>query len=406
MNPRGYWTYDKCKEEALKYKSVTEFKCKSSGAYNSSYNHKWTKQICVHMLGIKKPYGYWTFEKCQEESLKYKTRNEFFKNNGSAYNVSYKNRWLNQICSHMINTKKLPKYWTKEKCKIEALKYITRNEFQKNSKGAYQKSFHNGWLEEICSHMVRVQKPHGYWTKERCQKEALKYKTKSNFSKNNYAAYNRSYKSGWLDNICSHMIKQNNNTKRCIYSYEFPDNYVYVGLTYDIEKRQKIRDISSYDQVTKHTIESGLNSIRKQLTDYIETSEAIKLEGFYVEKYKNEGWNILNKSKTGAIGGSLKWTYDKCKEEALKYETRYKFSKLSKGAYLSAYSHNWLNEICNHMIKTQKPTSYWTKERCQEEALKYKTKTEYNFKSKGSYIAAYRKGWLNEICSHMKKYKK
>jgi len=32
------------------------------------------------------------------------------------------------------------------------------------------------------------------------------------------------------------------------------------------------------------------------------------------------------------------WTFDKVKEEALKYSNRNEFNKLSKSAYLSAYS--------------------------------------------------------------------
>jgi hypothetical protein len=249
--------------------------------------------------------------------------------------------------------------------------------------------------------MIEKYKPGGYWTYEKCKEKALEYKTRYDFYVNNYGAYNRSHKNGWLDDICSHMIIQNNNTKRCIYCYEFSDNSVYVGLTYDIEKRQKNRDISDFDQVIIHIKKTGLTPIRKQLTDYIEVNEAIKLEKYYVEKYKNEGWNILNKSKTGAIGGPLRWTYEKCKEEALKYKSRSEFKINSPGSYSSSLEHNWIDKICSHMISTQKPTGYWTFDRCREEALKYKSKVEFSNMNNGSFSAAYRKGWLDEICSHM-----
>jgi len=49
----------------------------------------------------------------------------------------------------------------------------------------------------------------------------------------------------------------------------------------------------------------------------------------------------------------------------------------------------------------RKPKNYWTKEICQEEALKYNTKKEYSKKSSGSYKKAYAEFWLNDICSHM-----
>ncbi|MCK9416704.1 hypothetical protein M0Q97_08625 [Candidatus Dojkabacteria bacterium] len=44
----------------------------------------------------------------------------------------------------------------------------------------------------------------------------------------------------------------------------------------------------------------------------------------------------------------------------------------------------------------------WTKEKCQDEALKYNNKTDFRKNSRIIYDYSYRKGWLNEICSHMK----
>lgn len=40
--------------------------------------------------------------------------------NHSAYNSALKNKWSNEICSHMVS---LRHTWTKEECKNEALKY-------------------------------------------------------------------------------------------------------------------------------------------------------------------------------------------------------------------------------------------------------------------------------------------
>ena len=68
-------------------------------------------------------------------------------------------------------------HWTKERCTEEALKYIDRFSFQSQAAGAYDAALRNKWLDEICGHMVQYKKLHGYWTKERCAKEALKYET-------------------------------------------------------------------------------------------------------------------------------------------------------------------------------------------------------------------------------------
>ena len=48
-----------------------------------------------------KPSGYWTKEKCHEEALKYNTRGEFQKKSSTAYVKSRKEKWLDEICIHM-----------------------------------------------------------------------------------------------------------------------------------------------------------------------------------------------------------------------------------------------------------------------------------------------------------------
>jgi len=402
IKPNGYWTKEKCHEESLKYQTRNELWINNASVHVISNKNGWLDEICSHMIPTQKPTGYWTKEKCQEETLKYNTRSEFQKNNASVYKISRINGWLDEICNHMILLHKPNNYWTKKRCQEEALKYINRTEFSKNSSNIYSAAHRNGWLDEICNHMIILQKPNGYWTKELCKEEALKCKTRSEFQKNNSSTYNSALKNGWLDEICSHMIIQNNNTKRCIYCYEFSDNSVYVGLTYNLEKRQKDRDNCDNDQVTKHIKESKLKPIRKQLTEYINVNDAIKLEGYYVEKYNSEGWCVLNKAKTGAIGGPLRWTYEKCKKEALKYKSRHEFENSSKGAYESSRKNGWLDEVCSHIIPTQKPRNYWTKEKCHEESLKYNSKSELRIKNNALVCAAYRNGWLDEICSHMK----
>ena len=76
------------------------------------------------------------------------------------------------------------------------------------------------------------------WTKEKCLEEALKYNSRTDFFNSNGSAYNRSIRNGWLDEICSHMMVIGNLKKRAIYCFEFEDNHVYVGLTYNINKRR------------------------------------------------------------------------------------------------------------------------------------------------------------------------
>jgi len=88
------------------------------------------------------------------------------------------------------------------------------------------------------------------------------------------------------------------------------------------------------------------------------------------------------------------WTFDKCKEEALKYNTRVAFQKSSSSAYQISHANGWLGEICTHMRYLHFP---WTKETVLEEMRKYKTISHFQKSSSGAYKAAVRFGILYDI---------
>lgn len=254
---------------------------------------------------------------------------------------------------------------------------------------------------------MKTRKSYGHWQiKENCKLEALKYQTRSTFAKNSERAYNVSREKGWLDEICRHMIVVGNYYNKCIYACEFPNNFVYVGLTYNFEERKSAHlnvNGKKLSSVTKFIIETNLVPNIIRLTEYISTIEAIRLEEFYLKKYIQEGWYVLNQAKTGSIGGRpIIWDFNNCKNEALKYETRNEFRVKSSGAYDAAHKHGWLNDITIHMLQYRKYEGFWTKVNCQKEALKYNKRTIFARKSAGAYDAAHRNNWLNDICKHMK----
>jgi len=251
-----------------------------------------------------------------------------------------------------------------------------------------------------------MRKNRNYWTKERCIEEAAKYKLRSVFKAKSGGAYNASIKNGWLKEICSHMSISGNKFRRLVYVYEFENKVVYVGLTYNIEERDKKHKRHNKSGVFKYMNKTGLKP-KLSYSDYIDVELAKKLEGEKIEYYKNAGYNVLNIAEAGAVGGgNLKWTKEKCLEEARKYKKRTKFAKESNSAYNSARNNGWLEEVCSHMIKIDKlPKGYWTKEKCGEEALKYKTKKELIENSSGAYLAMVKNKWLLELCSHLKNQK-
>ncbi len=247
-----------------------------------------------------------------------------------------------------------------------------------------------------------MRKNRGYWTKERCLKEAVKYKLRSMFKANSGGAYNASIKNGWLDEICSHMSVVGNRFMRLVYVYEFDDGAVYVGLTYNIEKRDNKHKRDKRSKVYQHIKKTGFKPILTY-SDYIDVNKARVLEAEKVEEYRNSGYNVLNEAKAGAIGGGLKWNKKKCLQESLKYKKRTIFAKESGSAYNSARINGWLDEICSHMnVIEKKPKSYWTKERCEKEVVKYNSKKELYKKSPGAYMSMLNNNWLHELCPHMR----
>lgn len=215
-----------------------------------------------------KPKGYWTKERCAEAALQYETRIAFNKGSGGAYSAAQQHQWLDDICGHMKRRNKPDGYWTPEKVATEALKYKTRSAFGKSKGGAYSAALKLNILEEVCSHMKSsVHKvPRGYWyVKENVAAEALKYTCRDHFERRSKGAFKAAKKYGW------------------------------------------------YDEITQH----------------------------FVLKSKPDGY----------------WTYELCRDAAAKYTNRTAFNQNELAAYKAAHRRGWIDSICSHM-----EMELWTRE--------------------------------------------
>ena len=191
------------------------------------------------------------------------------------------------------------------------------------------------------------------WDYDKCKKESIKYKTKTEFQKTSHGAYEFSRRNGFLEEICSHMEITGNKYFRCIYVFEFSNNYAYVGLTYNlsIRKNEHLNDNNCI--IFKHIQNTDSSYKIKQLTDYVDVKIAKKLEGEYFEKYKNDGWIMLNKlNYLGILGGNeIIWSKEKCRKIAIKYKYKKDFREKNPSAYIISWRKKWLDDICSHMTK-------------------------------------------------------
>lgn len=149
------YTYDQCVAEAANYSTKEDFRTFSRGAYDAASRNKWLSNICGHMTAKKKLNGHWTVTMCRDEAAKYSTVSDFRNGSPSAYCISKRHGCLDDICSHMTKARQANNYWTKERCREEAMKYATRAAFRKGSPGAERYARDHGVRDEICGHMQR-----------------------------------------------------------------------------------------------------------------------------------------------------------------------------------------------------------------------------------------------------------
>jgi hypothetical protein len=171
------------------------------------------------------------------------------------------------------------------------------------------------------------------WTFEMLQKEAFKYKTRTEFSNKSRNAYSTAQSRGILDLICSHM------------------KYVYINWTY--------------------------NSLKKEALKYKTRGEFYKNSPKAYDMAQHR--KILNEICTHMKSIFTNWTFKMLHEEALKYKSRIDFQIYSPNAYFASRRRNILDKICSHMkpsigssryekellkkIKIFYPNSKWIRDR-------------------------------------------
>ena len=98
--------------------------------------------------------------------------------------------------------------WTKEAILADASKYSCIRDWKVCGNAAYQVACVNGWKEEATSHMVQLQKPKGYWTKERVLEDARLFTGVMEWLAANKNAWAAAQRNGWLPEATAHMVRR------------------------------------------------------------------------------------------------------------------------------------------------------------------------------------------------------
>ena len=196
---------------------------------------------------------------------------------------------------------------------------------------------------------------------------------------------------------------------RCVYGYFDEENMVaYIGLTVNKKQRHYSHKNGVFSsKSSKSPVYEYFTSQNKDvpepiyLADNLTIIEAQEKEDYYIKFYKERGYTLLNKGKTGIGCGSIGfkeiWNEESVRKEASKYHSKIDFCKNSGGAYKWACSRYIINDLFNDIHKS------WDEESVRKEALKYKNWLDFSNRCSGAYHWA-RKHQINDLFNNTRVY--
>lgn len=98
------------------------------------------------------------------------------------------------------------------------------------------------------------------------------------------------------------------------------------------------------------------------------------------------------------------WTLERCIEEASNFPTREQWENESPVSYRKAIKRGWLTKCTTHIKGFKRKPSVpatWTLEKCLESGRQCQKRTEFKKRFHYAYELARQQGWLDICCAHM-----
>lgn len=393
-HPKGYWTKERVLEAARQCESIKKFEALYRGAYNAVLLNGWTSDLEEVLPRLIKPSGYWTRTQVIETASNCNTRVEFIEKYVGAYNAARNNGWMDEL-DEIFTPVKI--YWTKELVFEVANKCTTWKEFHKTYDAAYKAALKNGWLDEVKT-ILPCGRGKYYWTKEHIFEAARQSKSRNEFQKTYEGAYTAAWRNGWLDELHLAMkgiweIKGDRFNRALYAIISYSRHMIYIGISYNIEKRYQDGH-SKKPTLNVRELIAGEHKLI-QITDYIYYLAASKLEGMFVDHFRELGWTVVNKAKPGTFGGAnRKWTEYAIRVEAKKFKTKADFLRDSCSAYGAALHYGIIDELFYNGTYGE---TQWTKENIIKEAAPFNKKSDFEKHNSSAYQAACRMNLIDDI---------
>ena len=396
---RPDYTDEELFELTKKYNDLKQFRKEQRYPYFAIVRRGKVDEMCGHMKrNMRKAY---TDEEIRSRALKFKTRDEFRKKAGGAYLAAHRRGILDDVCSHMEEVRRPKEFYSKGYCHVIALGFKTRNEFRKGGGYAYNRAFNEGWLDDICGHMKAA-------VNNSNRRLVYVYTFPDGYA---YVGLTDDVKRRKYEHL--HKLSQKKKSPVYRHIKETGLSYEYKELTdwLDADTAAKVED--DYIKKYKADGWKMLNRMRggglgdpgsgKRKDEVIQT---IVSQYEYVEDFKErepEIYEDLCESRQfSKFCSGLKrrkkprgyWTLEKAVAVMPECDTAAEFRKTYRQAYKIVKDAGRLDgyypKPVNHNFK-------WTLEKCATAARYCETKTEFRRKHRRAYERLLNEGLLDEL---------
>lgn len=335
---------EELEEIASHYTVLKEFREKEHAAYIA---------ICkrgLHHLCSKMERGYEnpSDEKLEKIASQYDVLKEFMEKEYRIYKIIKRRGLYEKLCGRM----KLghARKRTDEELAAVASRYDDLVEFKEKEPRTYSVIYNRGLYNKLCARMERGKK--NRYSDEELAKIASGYNSMQNFYTERKGAFLAICRRGLVAKLCGNMERQGSLFKRKIYVFTFSDGYAYVGLAKNPKGRYKEHTTpqKKFSPVFKHIQETDATFEFALLTEWLDKDVAAKVEDDYIEKYKADGWKMLNTARGGGLGSLTRFYTDKrIRQEVEKYEYFEDFKDGSPGFYRYIRIHHLKDKYCANM---------------------------------------------------------